>query len=387
MRISLLLLVAALGSPAVAQQSMSAGSYTIQNRFGVEQDFQGDVGNGTFGAISSFGRPEVGTAANSLANLDVKRAAASFTAVTSDTSGLTNADFGNPSYGLSGSVFVGGSLYQYTRTTSGGTGVDFLLPSRTALARYGIFFDRSVDVDMIPDPEVIKTYMRGFAAHHGITDSNQRITMEVAGLSSISTMSVNFYNLANLADNISFTVASHRSSTLLVDSTLFDLEFGFVPFSAIQTEASFNSISINRTDGSGALTQFFLRSDVPGANPLYASDSYVTQLDYFLRGGQRYQLVVSVGCDIQAADAAFYFVGSTANCDAERSGYWNGIVSARDEAGQSVTDLDLMGESGFNYRNASPLAPVPEPSTWAMLIAGFALVFANRRRFRGAAAL
>ncbi len=365
----------------MASTGMFAGSYTIQNRFGFDQDFQADVSRGTFGAFSTFERPEVGTASNSLANLNVKKAAASFTSLSSDISGLTSADFGHPSYGLSRSVFVGGSIFQYTNVKSAGSSSDVLLPSRTALARSGIFFDRQVSVDLRPDLDVAKSYMRGFAAYHGITASQELITMDVGSLSSVSTMSVNFYNVSNPEDNIRFDVASQRSSTLRVSSTLFDIN-NDIPITASVTEDAFNSIAIIRNNGFGVITQNYLRFDETGADPLFARDSYVTTLDYFLRGGQQYQLVVSVGCDILAADAAFYFAGSSAHCDADRSGYWNGIVSARDEQGQPITDLDLIGESGFNYRNASPLSPVPEPASWALLIAGFGLVCASRSASR-----
>lgn len=384
MRTLLVLLLSSLAFPVMAATGMSAGSYTIQNRFGIDQDFQGDASSGTFGAFSTFGLADVGTAANSLANLNVKKAAASFTSPSSDISGLTNDDFGHPSYGLSDTVFVGGSIYQYTAVKSFGTSSDVLLPSQTSLARYGIFFDRSVSVDLQPDLDVAKSYMRGFADYYGV-GNQQTIKMDVASLFSVSSMSVNFYNMSNFNDNISFVVASQRSSTLRVEGSVFDID-NDLPITTIQTEEAFNSIAITRSDGVGGITQNYFRDDRTGTDPLFASDAYVTGIDYFLRGGQQYQLSVSVGCDILVADAAAYFAGSSASCDADRSGYWNGIVSARDENGQLITNFDLIGESGFNYRYASPLSPaldpalVPEPASWALLIAGFCLVFVTRQR-------
>jgi hypothetical protein len=45
--------------------------------------------------------------------------------------------------------------------------------------------------------------------------------------------------------------------------------------------------------------------------------------------------------------------------------------------------LGLIGQdSGFDYFNAAPL-PVPEPGTWALMLAGGALLLARQRRRRG----
>jgi hypothetical protein len=80
---------------------------------------------------------------------------------------------------------------------------------------------------------------------------------------------------------------------------------------------------------------------------------------------------------------------ATAGCDAPEGFLWGGIVGVTDRAGNALSGWTLTAESGLDYRTAFPLSPpaaggVPEPASWAMLIAGFGLVGAMSRRRRQA---
>jgi hypothetical protein len=104
--------------------------------------------------------------------------------------------------------------------------------------------------------------------------------------------------------------------------------------------------------------------------------------------GHTYRMTISVECKVTILGMIVYWKDSSATCDAGKSAYWDGIVET------SNPDLVIQSQSGFDYRYAHPestspnaiRAPaVPEPATWAMLIAGFGLVGARlRRRSAGA---
>lgn len=74
-------------------------------------------------------------------------------------------------------------------------------------------------------------------------------------------------------------------------------------------------------------------------------------------------------------------------CDAGGSVYWGGILGVFDEGGMPVANWAVTSDSGTDYaRSFVPVQPgVPEPSTWAMMIAGFGLLGAQMRRRRSAA--
>ncbi len=73
---------------------------------------------------------------------------------------------------------------------------------------------------------------------------------------------------------------------------------------------------------------------------------------------------------------------TTAVCDAGNSAYWGGIRSVTNSNGAQLMDWSVSSGSGTNWQQSfiPATGAVPEPASWAMLIAGFGLVGATQRR-------
>jgi len=73
---------------------------------------------------------------------------------------------------------------------------------------------------------------------------------------------------------------------------------------------------------------------------------------------------------------------TTAVCDAGNSAYWGGIRSVTDSNGAALSNWSVSSASGTDWQQSviPTTGGVPEPSSWAMLIAGFGLVGAMQRR-------
>lgn len=96
--------------------------------------------------------------------------------------------------------------------------------------------------------------------------------------------------------------------------------------------------------------------------------------------GRRYEIETSYFCSVTLGGITAFLQGTNAFCDGGQSAYWNGLSDITDANGQPLETLDVVSDSGFNYRYASAFspapvapAPVPEPGTWAMLAAGLAV--------------
>lgn len=81
-----------------------------------------------------------------------------------------------------------------------------------------------------------------------------------------------------------------------------------------------------------------------------------------------------------SAMAEYWQAQSTWTADASHSVYWGGITSVTDSSGQSL-EFTISSASGTDW--TKNYAPVPEPTTWALILAGFAVVAFARRRSGG----
>lgn len=104
--------------------------------------------------------------------------------------------------------------------------------------------------------------------------------------------------------------------------------------------------------------------------------------------GQRLTVSSYLSCAAQSGrGSGAGEVGQIASCNAGRSAYWAGIAGVTDASGNSVAGWTLNSASGTDYKQSFvPIAAVPEPASWLMMLAGFAMVggllrsSANRRR-------
>jgi hypothetical protein len=111
--------------------------------------------------------------------------------------------------------------------------------------------------------------------------------------------------------------------------------------------------------------------------------------------GRSYTFDLLVTCTSEAAGLEAYLTSGQpglASCNATNSGYLTGFENFRDAGGNAIAPFGLIARDGTNLALPSPLAPgggpqpIPEPDSWAMLIAGFGLTGAVLRRRRALAA-
>lgn len=154
-----------------------------------------------------------------------------------------------------------------------------------------------------------------------------------------------------------------------------------------------NTFTANSTIGFSLLNGVLSQS---GEVSSFEFDGSVSLADNFslpfeFSSGFQYLFTMYATCDIAIYGLASFDAGTSANCDASRSGYWNGLTNVRGPDGNPSAQFALADSTGFDLRSASPLSPapavdggvVPEPAAWAMMILGFGLVgLAARHRRR-----
>lgn len=166
------------------------------------------------------------------------------------------------------------------------------------------------------------------------------------------------------------------------------IDQGDSAFTQVRTQSSINGIvtetalELNQSvsfDGSSLLGSYSFGGPV-----------LLNLENVFLQAGMTYNLELSLSCfaGVSAlqgfADPSLY----RASCDADNSGYWLGLDNFRDDNGNPIGPISFASkDTGLDLGKPSPFAPdlggvVPEPASWAMLIAGFGLVGGAMRRRR-----
>ncbi len=114
-----------------------------------------------------------------------------------------------------------------------------------------------------------------------------------------------------------------------------------------------------------------------------AGDPFTSHHQFFVDNGARVTVV------LQASAGAFTDNngdgGASAAADFEHTLRWGGVQAAYSASGR-VLDLSrvkLIGEDGYDYAQAAPPNPfvtsVPEPASWALMLAGAGLLAWRRR--------
>lgn len=129
-----------------------------------------------------------------------------------------------------------------------------------------------------------------------------------------------------------------------------------------------------------------------GTLPLLAGLSSFSETLAFsmpFASGNSYALELEALCATSASRVGSGFIATAsvgASCNMANSAYFLGLDNFRDSLGNAIQPFSLNDAGGSNLALPSPFAPgqgaVPEPGTWAMLIAGFGLVGAASRRRR-----
>ncbi len=164
--------------------------------------------------------------------------------------------------------------------------------------------------------------------------------------------------------NVDIVVYGAGSAGLRITKQLYAVTRAFDAQNHIITGIDFEEYQ----SGSPAVT-----THLPHYAAGYAFDDiYLLNISFI--SGHAFTLVGSVGCGSSAATDALSPIISG---DCSISQQWKGLRAVVDNGGHQITAFTTSG-SGFNYGSFTP--GVPEPESWAMLIAGFGLTGAVMRR-------
>ncbi|WP_353198357.1 PEPxxWA-CTERM sorting domain-containing protein [Sandarakinorhabdus sp.] len=190
------------------------------------------------------------------------------------------------------------------------------------------------------------------------------ITVNAPGLTSGSFVATILIDgaLSSAAAGAGGVVAFSNSETRVEVAGLADPVFSFQV-----NQSNYNGF----VGGSATLTRS--RLGAPYAGPLTGAFTFTIPFENLI--GQTVTITQSCGANartFQQGDS------SSSGCDYSHTITWGGINQVLDENGTPVSNFTALGSNGTNYAQA--INAVPEPSSWAMLIAGFGLVGSAARR-------
>jgi hypothetical protein len=96
--------------------------------------------------------------------------------------------------------------------------------------------------------------------------------------------------------------------------------------------------------------------------------------------GREFLVTSQAVCGASATDFQIDTIFASAHCRFGDSIYWSGVSQVLGEDGHPIVGWTLSSRSGTDYTRSFEPQHVPEPASWAMLIAGFGLAGAAARR-------
>lgn len=123
-----------------------------------------------------------------------------------------------------------------------------------------------------------------------------------------------------------------------------------------------------------------LQFRTPGKDPVIVPYSKGNEVWAYIpfTFGQEFGIDMSFSATLQS-EGNYFGTRGTAEVDGYHSLYWGGISEVLDQNGAAI-NFSVSSNSGIDYSRS--LAPVPEPATWAMLLAGLTLIGLARRKQR-----
>jgi hypothetical protein len=193
-------------------------------------------------------------------------------------------------------------------------------------------------------------------------------------------------------DSITFSAPGFTTALLNVRFAV-DATFTLAP-TAGSSVFTFNGVSLTPQGGGPDRSVFFQTQDdnTRGVEALFVN-SVLREEQARTPGSDLFRIIsanieidpnrsYTLGIDSRCAATG---VLGLSICDASSSTYWGGF-SLSDTQGNAISGWSLSSSSGTNWQNSfipgEVSAAVPEPASWAMLIAGFGLVGAMQRRRR-----